>query len=496
MVIRNIASVAYQHLDAKGVSNISSLSYSNPLELLSMKSIVALVGRPNVGKSTLFNRLTHSRDALVADQPGVTRDRKYGIANHEGRSFLVVDTGGIMAGASGIAELMFKQTQLAIEEADIILFMVDGREGISALDEAIAEQLRRCQKPLQLIINKAEGQNGELIASEFYRLGVGMPAIISAQQGQGISGLLQDLLRRLPLAQEVEPQAQRRQFAIVGRPNVGKSTLVNRILGEERVLASEEPGTTRDSIAISFSHKGKDYTLVDTAGVRRRARIVDRLEKFSVAKTLQAIEAAQVIVLLVDGCASLVEQDLHLAGLALESGKGIVIAVNKWDGLPPDQRRRVKAELDRRLSFLEFARKHFISALHGSGVGEIFTSIDEAYQSAYCHLSTSELNQVLSAAVDKHPPPRVRGRRIKLRYTHQGGHTPPKIIIHGSQAESVPVSYKRYLINQFRAAFSLVGTPIELAFKTVSNPFEGRANALTQRQLKKRGRLIRFRKQR
>ncbi len=463
-----------------------------------MKPIVALVGRPNVGKSTLFNRLTHSRDALVADQPGVTRDRKYGIVNYDSYSFVVVDTGGIIAGVSGIADLMYKQAQRAIEEADVILFIVDGREGISALDEAIAEQLRRCQKPLQLVINKAEGQDRDLMAPEFYPLGLGMPAVISARQGQGISGLLQDFLRPLLPAEEIEPVAPPRglQFAIVGRPNVGKSTLVNRILGEERVLASEEPGTTRDSIAISFSRNGKDYTLVDTAGVRRRARIVETLEKFSVAKTLQAIEVAQVIVLVIDASTGLVEQDLHLAGLALESGKGVVIAVNKWDGLPPDQRRRVKMDLERRLSFLEFARKHFISALHGSGVGEIFTSIDEVYQATRYHFPTAELNRVLAAAVGKHPPPIVRGRRIKLRYAHQGGHGPPKIIIHGSQAESVPASYKRYLVNQFRAAFSLVGAPIELEFRTVKNPFEGRANTLTQRQRKKRERLIRFRKQR
>lgn len=461
-----------------------------------MTSIVALVGRPNVGKSTLFNRLTRSRDALVADQPGVTRDRKYGIANHEGRSFLVVDTGGMMEGVSGIAELMFKQARLAIEEADIILFLVDGREGISALDEAIAEQLRRCQKPLQLAVNKVEGGDRELIASEFYRLGLGAPAIISAQQGQGIKGLLQDLLKQLPVAEEVEPETQRLKFAIVGRPNVGKSTLVNRILGEERVLSSDEPGTTRDSIAIPFQRHGKDYTLIDTAGVRRRARIVDTLEKFSVSKTLQAIEAVQVAVLIIDARSSLVEQDLHLAGLILESGKAVVIAINKWDSLPLERRRKVKVDLDRRLSFLEFTRKHFISALHGSGVGEIFTSIDEAYQSAHRHLSTGEINRALSVAVEKHPPPMMRGRRIKLRYAHQGGHTPPKIIIHGSQAESVPDSYRRYLINQFRTAFSLAGTPIELEFKTVKNPFEGRTNILTQRQMKRRSRLIRFRKQR
>jgi GTP-binding protein len=461
-----------------------------------MKAVVALVGRPNVGKSTLFNRFTRSRDALVADQPGVTRDRKYGIARYGEQSFFVVDTGGITEQQSGIAGLMRMQAQLAIEEADAILFLVDGREGLSSLDEAIAEQLRRSQKLLKLVINKVEGRDRELVASEFYRLGLGEPAVISAQQGQGIEALLQDLFTLLPMAEreEVEIPAKGLQFAIVGRPNVGKSTLVNRILGEERVLSFEEPGTTRDSIAISFYHHGKDYTLVDTAGIRRRSKILDTLEKFSVVKTLQAVAAAQVVILVIDARSSLVEQDLHLAGLILESGRAVVIVVNKWDGLPFDQRRGVRAELDRRLPFLDFARIHFISALHGSGVEALFPSIDEAYQSASRHLPTGELNQALSDAVEKHPPPTVRGRRIKLRYAHQGGQNPPKIIIHGNQAEAVPTSYKRYLINYFRTAFSLVGTPIELEFRTVKNPFREQANILTQRQLQKRKRLVRFRK--
>ncbi|QBQ54730.1 ribosome biogenesis GTPase Der [Nitrosococcus wardiae] len=461
-----------------------------------MKALVALVGRPNVGKSTLFNRLTRSRDALVADQPGVTRDRKYGIARYGEHSFLVVDTGGITEQESGVGELMRTQAQLAIEEADAILFLVDGREGLSALDETIAEQLRRAQKPLKLVINKAEGQDQELVASEFYRLGLGEPATISAQQNQGVGGLLQNLLTLLPGGEKEEPEIQAKglQFAIVGRPNVGKSTLVNRILGEERVLSFEAPGTTRDSIAIPFCHQGRDYTLVDTAGIRRRSKILDMLEKFSIAKTLEAIGAAHVVILVMDARDGVVEQDLHLAGLILESGKAVVIAVNKWDGLPLEQRRRVKADLDRRLPFLDFARVHFISALHGSGVGGLFTSIDEAYQSANCHLPTAELNQVLAAAVEKHPPPVVKGRRIKLRYAHQGGHNPPKIIIHGNQAEAVPVNYRRYLMNHFRLAFALVGTRIELEFRTVKNPFKGRINALTQRQRQKRKRIIRFRK--
>lgn len=461
-----------------------------------MKTLVALVGRPNVGKSTLFNRFTRSRDALVADQPGVTRDRKYGIAHYGEHSFLVVDTGGITEQESGIGELMGMQARLAIEEADIILFLVDGREGLSALDESIATQLRRTQKPLKLVINKAEGRNQELVASEFYRLGLGEPAVISAQQGQGMGRLWQYLQALLPAAEkeEAEMQAKGLQFAIVGRPNVGKSTLANRILGEERVLSFESPGTTRDSIAIPFCRHGRDYTLVDTAGIRRRSKILDTLEKFSVVKTLEAIAAAQVVLLVMDARNSVVEQDLHLAGLVLESGRAVVIVVNKWDGLPPDQRQRVKADLDRRLPFLDFARVHFISALHGSAVGELFPSIDEAHQSAHRHLPTGELNQALAAAVEKHPPPVVKGRRIKLRYAHQGGQNPPKIIVHGSQAEAVPVSYKRYLSNHFRAAFGLVGIPIALEFKTVANPFKGRVNSLTQRQLQKRKRLIRFHK--
>jgi GTP-binding protein len=462
-----------------------------------MKAVVALVGRPNVGKSTLFNRLTRSRDALVADQPGVTRDRKYGIANYGERTFFVVDTGGITEQDSGIAGLMRAQAQLAIEEADVILFLVDGREGLSSLDEVIAEQLRRSQKLLKLVINKVEGQDRELVASEFYRLGLGGPAIISAWQGQGVEVMLRDLLTFLPMTEgeeEDEIPAKGFQFAVIGRPNVGKSTLVNRLLGEERVLSFEEPGTTRDSIAIPFCHHGKSYTLVDTAGIRRRSKVLDTLEKFSVVKTLQAIVAAQVVILVIDARDSLVEQDLHLAGLILESGKAVIIAVNKWDGLSFDQRQGVKAGLDRRLPFLDFARVHFISALHGSGVGDLFPSIDEAYRSASRHLPTGELNQALSAAVENHPLPAVRGRRIKLRYAHQGGQNPPKIIIHGNQTEAVPTSYKRYLTNHFRAAFSLIGTPIELEFRTVRNPFKERVNTLTQRQLQKRKRLVHFRK--
>ncbi|BAW80095.1 small GTP-binding protein [Candidatus Nitrosoglobus terrae] len=462
-----------------------------------MKAVIALIGRPNVGKSTLFNRLTRSRDALVADQPGVTRDRKYGIAHCGEQTFFVVDTGGITDQGSEIAGLMYAQTQLAIEEADIILFLVDGREGLSALDETIADELRHSHnKLLKLVVNKAERQDRELIASEFYRLGLGEPAIISAQQGQGVERMVQDLLTALPAmgGKTDEIPAKGLQFAVIGRPNVGKSTLVNRLLGEERVIASEVPGTTRDSIAIPFCRHDKPYTLVDTAGIRRRSKVLDVLEKFSIVKALQAIAAAQVVILVIDARDSLVDQDLHLASLALESGKAIIITVNKWDGLSPNQRQVVTSDLDRRLSFLDFAKIHFISALHGSGVGNLFSSIDEAYQSASRHLSTGELNQVLSAAIERHPLPAVRGRRIKLRYAHQGGQNPPKIIIHGNQTESVPISYKRYLISYFRSAFSLIGTPIALEFRTVENPFKGQANPLTQRQLQKRRRLVRFRK--
>ncbi|KFI23413.1 ribosome biogenesis GTPase Der [Nitrosococcus oceani] len=461
-----------------------------------MNALVALVGRPNVGKSTLFNRLTRSRDALVVDQPGVTRDRKYGLAHYGEQSFFVVDTGGVMEQESGIGRLMRAQAQLAIEEADVIFFLVDGREGLSSLDEEIAAWLRCAQKPLKLVINKAEGRDGDLVASEFYRLGLGEPIIISAQQGQGVGRLLEALLTLLPVLEreESEIQAKGLQFAVIGRPNVGKSTLVNRILGEERVLSSEIPGTTRDSISIPFRHHGKDYTLVDTAGIRRRSRILDKVEKFSVIQSLQSIAIAQVVILVIDAHDSVVEQDLHLAGVILESGKGVVIAVNKWDGLPLEQRQRVKTDLDRRLPFLVFARIHFISALHGSGVGDLFPSIDEAYQSANSHLPTGELNRALLAAVEKYPPPVVKGRRIKLRYAHQGGQNPPKIIIHGNQAEAVSANYRRYLINYFRNAFGLMGTPIALEFRTVKNPFKGQANILTQRQQQKRKRLVRFRK--
>ncbi|CAB1274927.1 ribosome biogenesis GTPase Der [Candidatus Nitrosacidococcus tergens] len=459
-----------------------------------MTTTIALVGRPNVGKSTLFNYLTRSRDALVVDQPGVTRDRKYGIARYKTQSFLIIDTGGVTDQISGISELMNKQVKLAITEANIILFIVDGSEGLSSLDEMIADQLRYSQKLIKLVVNKVERKNQQPIVTDFYQLGLGDPVIISARQRLGIDVLIDSL----PIDQEEEENesipTKGIQFAILGRPNVGKSTLVNRLLGEERMITFDEPGTTRDSIAVSFIRNNQRYTLIDTAGIRRRSKIFDVLEKFSVVKAIETIKIAQVAILVIDACDSLVEQDLHLAGLILESGKAVIIAVNKWDKASDYQQQRLKANLNRRLPFLDFARVHFISALHGKGVDQLFPSIDESYQAASCHLSTGALNQALAAATAAHPLPLIRGRQIKLRYAHQGGENPPKIIIHGNQTESMPDHYKRYLIRYFRDQFSLVGTPIKLEFKTTQNPYKDRVNILTQHQLKKRKRIIKDRK--
>ncbi|CAH9017485.1 ribosome biogenesis GTPase Der [Candidatus Nitrosacidococcus sp. I8] len=458
-----------------------------------MTTTIALIGRPNVGKSTLFNYLTRSRDALVVDQPGVTRDRKYGIARYKTQAFFIIDTGGVTDQLSGISELMNQQVKLAITEANIILFLVDGSEGLSSLDEMIANQLRYSQKLIKLVVNKVEKKNQRSIVTDFYQLGLGNPIVISAKQGLGVDALVDSL--PIDQKEENEPISTKGiQFAILGRPNVGKSTLVNRLLGEERMITFDEPGTTRDSIAVSFTKNHQLYTLIDTAGIRRRSKIFDVLEKFSVLKAIETIEIAQVAVLVVDACDSFVEQDIHLAGLILEGGKSVIIVVNKWDKASDYQQQRLKANLERRLPFLDFARIHFISALHGKGVDQLFPSIDEAYRAANCHLPTGALNQALAAATAAHPLPSIRGRQIKLRYAHQGGENPPKIIIHGNQTESVPDHYKRYLIRYFRDQFSLVGTPIKLEFKTTENPYKDRVNIPTQHQLKKRKRIIKDRK--
>ena len=447
-----------------------------------MKPVIALVGRPNVGKSTLFNRLTRSRDALVADIAGLTRDRIYGTVTNDGFDFIVIDTGGLTAQSDDMSDLMKKQADLAIEEADLVFFLVDGRAGLVADDQAVAKKLRTLGKPTILIVNKSEGEQKEMIAAEFYSLGLGEPQVISASQGRGIQNLLSALIDDVPAVisqkvdDEYDDEKEKRdntiRLAVLGRPNVGKSTLINRIMGEERVVAFDEPGTTRDSIHIPFEKDGTEYILIDTAGVRRRSKVSEMLEKFSIVKTLQALEDANVVLLILDAHEGIVEQDLHLAGLIIQSGRAVVIAVNKWDGLDKEEREWVTSNVERRLPFLNFANTHFISALHGSGVGLLFKSVKQAYESAMSQIPTPRLTRVLEDAVSDHQPPLVHGRRIKFRYAHLGGKNPPRIIIHGNQTASTPNSYKRYLENTFRDVLNLHGTPIVIEFKQGDNPFK------------------------
>jgi GTP-binding protein len=458
-----------------------------------MLPVIALVGRPNVGKSTLFNRLTRSRDALVADQPGLTRDRKYGTGKLGKHPYVVVDTGGISGDQVGIDMLMEQQVRQAIGEADHILFLLDAKEGCAGGDEIIAQELRRTGKPVTLTVNKSEGMEEDLAVSDFYRLGLGDPQPIAAVHGRGVRSLIDGILDTLPLLEEEgTDEEQGIQIAVVGRPNVGKSTLVNRLLGEERVVAYDQPGTTRDSIYIPFTRNDKRYTLIDTAGVRRRARIKEAIEKFSIIKTLQSMEEANVVLLVLDAQQEIGEQDATLAGHVLESGRALILVINKWDGLSQDQREWIKREIERKLPFLSFARHHYISALHGSGVGDLFGLVDQVYASAMSDIATPELTRVLEALVQEHQPPLVHGRRIKLRYAHQGGKNPPLIVIHGNQTERVPDSYKRYLVSRFRTALNLKGTPIRIEFRSGDNPYEGKKNRLTKRQIHKRQRLKRF----
>ncbi|MCG7992855.1 MAG: ribosome biogenesis GTPase Der [Candidatus Thiodiazotropha lotti] len=458
-----------------------------------MLPVIALVGRPNVGKSTLFNRLTRSRDALVADQPGLTRDRKYGTGKLGKHPYVVVDTGGISGDQLGIDQLMEQQVHQAIGEADHILFLLDGREGCTGGDEIIAQQLRKTGKPVSVAVNKSEGLDETLAASDFYRLGLGDPIAIAAVHGRGVRTLIDGILSQFPPAEEADADEEKGiQIAVVGRPNVGKSTLVNRLLGEERVVAYDQPGTTRDSIYIPITRNDKRYTLIDTAGVRRRARIKEAIEKFSIIKTLQSMQEANVVLLVLDAQQEIGEQDATLAGHVLESGRALILVINKWDGLSQDQREWIKAEIERKLPFLSFARHHYISALHGSGVGDLFGLVDQVYKSAMRDLATPELTRILEALVEEHQPPLVHGRRIKLRYAHQGGKNPPLIVIHGNQTERVPDGYKRYLITRFRSILKLRGTPVRIEFRSGDNPFQGKQNKLTKRQIQKRQRLKKF----
>ena len=456
-----------------------------------MLPVVAIVGRPNVGKSTLFNRLTRTRDALVADYPGLTRDRQYGFGRVGPGPYLVIDTGGLSGEGDGVDALMADQVERAIDEADLALFLVDARDGLTSGDEEIAMWLRRRGTRVQLVINKAEGLDADLIASDFHRLGLAEPAVVSAAHGDRVNALMEDVFAELP-ASDTEADTEDRgiTIAVAGRPNVGKSTLINRIVGEERVVAFDQPGTTRDSIAVPFERDGQPYTLIDTAGVRRRARVSEAIEKFSIVKALQAIDRADVVISVLDAQEGITEQDVSLLGLVVERGRALVVAVNKWDGLGHDQRRHVREAIERRLPFLDFAKKHTISALHGSGVGDLFGDVRRAYRAATVDLTASRLTRALESALEAHPPPLVRRRRIRLRYAHQGGRNPPVIVIHGSQTDRVPDSYRRYLINHFRRTFKLAGTPIRLKFRTGENPFAGRRNTLTPRQQRKRERLM------
>lgn len=466
-----------------------------------MSRAIALVGRPNVGKSTLFNRLTRTRDALVADLPGLTRDRQYGIARFDDGPCSVIDTGGLSGEEAGIDEAMARQTLQAVEEADLVLLLVDARAGITAGDQLIVERLRRMGRNAVLVVNKIDGIGEDGALGEFAEFGFDGVVPISASHGRGVRQLVELIMARLPADPELaltdeERAARGIVIGVVGRPNVGKSTLVNRMLGEDRVVVFDQAGTTRDSIFIPYERDGTRYTLVDTAGVRRRGRVGEGVEKFSVIKTLEAIDASGVVILVIDARDNLVDQDLHLLGTVLEHGRAAVIAVNKWDGMDPHDRDRVRAALERKLTFAPWLRIHFISALHGSGVGDLYRSVHEAWAAATADLNTNRLTTVLADAVREHAPPLRQGRRIKLRYAHQGGTQPPLIVLHGTQTEHLPETYRRYLENRFRSAFDLHGTPLRLEAKSSENPYAGRKNKLTARQLKKRKRLVQHVKKR
>lgn len=442
-----------------------------------MKPTIVLVGRPNVGKSTLFNRLTKTRDAIVADIPGLTRDRHYGHGKIGSKPYLVVDTGGFEPVVKdGIMHEMARQTLQAIDEADVILFMVDVRTGCTAQDKIIADRLRMSGRPVHLVVNKTEGMRREVVTAEFHELALGDPMAISASHGEGVPELVEIALEHIPdVTEEVEDDHPK--IALIGRPNVGKSTLVNSFLGEERVIAFDQPGTTRDSIYIEFERNNKKYTLIDTAGVRRRGKVFEAIEKFSVIKTLQAIEDANVVVLVLDAQTDISEQDAHLAGFILEAGRALVVAVNKWDGLNEYQRDCVKREISRKLQFLEFAKFHYISALQGTGLNPLLVSVDAAYAAAMVKLSTPQLTRILMDAVAAHQPPKTGPFRPKPRYAHQGGMNPPLIVVHGSALDKISDSYKRYLEKTFIQSFKLQGTPVRVQFNVGKNPFADRKPA-------------------
>jgi len=465
-----------------------------------MVPVVALVGRPNVGKSTLFNRLTKSRDAIVANFSGLTRDRQYGHASFNGRNFIVVDTGGITGDEEGIDSLMARQSMNAAKEADIVLFLVDGKAGVTPSDEIIAQELRQLGKEVTLVVNKTDRIDPDQAQADFYGLGFERMEPIAAVHNRGVNKLMESMLEPVwaeldKQEAEIDKENQGIKLAVVGRPNVGKSTMVNRILGEERVVVFDMPGTTRDSVYIPMERREQKYTLIDTAGVRRRARVKESIEKFSVIKTLQAIGDSNVTIMVFDAREGITEQDITILSYILDSGRGLVMAVNKWDGMTNEQREEVREMIRHKLHFVDWARLHFTSALHGTGIGDLFGSVNESYESAFVDAKPNQLSHMLAKAIEQHQPPMVRGRRPKLKYAHIGGNNPPRLVFHGSQVDELPESYQRYLVNFFRKGLKIIGSPIKLEFNSPDNPFEGKKNDLTIRQQRKRRRLMRHYKE-
>lgn len=454
-----------------------------------MTPVIALVGRPNVGKSTLFNHMTRSRDALVADFPGLTRDRKYGNGMLGGKAYTVIDTGGINGDEQGINAAMAEQSLAAIDEADIVLFMVDARAGRNVADEAIANHLRVNQKKTWLVVNKTDGLEEHSAMADFWALGLGDPHAIAAAHGRNVVSLVDLVLEPFPERDESIPAdtgTKGVRIGVIGRPNVGKSTLVNRLLGEDRVVVFDEAGTTRDAIEIPFERRGKPYVLIDTAGVRRRKNVREVTEKFSIIKALEAIKECHVAVMVLDARTGLVEQDLHLLDYVLTTGRALVLAINKWDGLESEAKDKMRTEIKRRLGFADYAEMHFISALHGTAVGDLYPSIDRAFEAANAHWSTNRLTTLLQDAVSQHAPPMVHGRRIKLRMAHQGGSNPPIIVVHGNQTGSLPEAYRRYLTNTFRKVLKVRGTPMRFEFRSGDNPYDNMAGASDKDKAKKR----------
>jgi GTPase len=460
----------------------------------SPRPTVAIVGRPNVGKSTLFNRITRTRDALVADVSGLTRDPKVGLGRIGEAGYIVVDTGGIDdSAADDLSAQVARQALAMARECTAVILVVDGRSGLNASDELLAAELRKSGISTTLAVNKAEGLHGDVVSADFQRLGLSPIVAISAAHGDGVATLIELVTANWPAATSYARDADdaRTRIAVIGRPNVGKSTLVNRILGEERMITCDLPGTTRDSVDTDFERHGRAYTVIDTAGLRRKSRTEGVAEKFSAVQTLQALDRTDVVLLLVDARDSITEQDLSLLGTVIDSGRALLVVVNKWDGLDSDARERVKRDIDRRLRFATFAEVRFISALHGSGVGDLFSAIDAAAAAGARRHRTSDLTSLLQEALAAHAPPLIRGRRVKLRYAHMGGLNPPTIVIHGNQVDALPGTYQRYLENFFRTRLDLVGTPIRIELRQGENPYAGRRNTLTPRQQTKRRRLMR-----